>query len=54
LVDAVVSRDPELAAEEARKHLHGVGQEIVSSLGVPEQLLEEKEKQLGPLVSRVL
>ncbi len=53
LVEAIVSQDPKLAAEEAHKHLHSVGQEIVSSLGVPQHLLEEKEEQIGPLVCRV-
>lgn len=53
LVDAVVSRETELAAEEARKHLHSIRREIVSSLGVPEDLLEEKEKQIGPLLGQI-
>jgi len=53
LVDAVVSRETELAAEEARKHLHSIRREIISSLGVPEDLLEEKEKQIGPLLGQI-
>lgn len=49
LVDAVASRDPNLAAQQAVKHIQGLGRELVMLFGISASVLEEKEKEMWPL-----
>lgn len=49
LIEAIISRDRKKAAACASNHLQNVKNELVASLGVPEELMEEKEQAIGPL-----
>ena len=46
LADAITSSRPAEAVDAAFRHLRGVRQDIVSSLGVPEELLVRRESQV--------
>ena len=47
LADAIVDGRPEEAVDAALIHLHGIREDVVSSLGVPEELLIGREEQVG-------
>ncbi len=48
LFEAIASGVPEEAAEAALRHLQGVRGDVVTSLGVPEDLLKRREEQIRP------
>lgn len=52
LVEAVTSHNVDLAAQRATEHLRSVSNELVSSLGVSEAHLREKEQQIWPLLGQ--
>lgn len=47
IAEAIESRDPELAEQRAEEHIIDIGRQIVSYLGVPQELLDQKMTQLG-------
>lgn len=46
IVDAISQRDPEQAANNVSTHIKNLGSELVSFLGIPQNLLVEKEEQM--------
>ncbi len=49
LVEAIASRDGDLAVQRAVEHIHSMGRELVALAGIPSGLLLEKVRQLWPL-----
>ncbi len=49
IVAAIASGDAELAAGQTLKHILNLGKELVAFLGIPENVLQPKEQELGPL-----
>lgn len=47
LADAIAARDANLAEQRAKEHIQDIGRQIVSYLGVPQELLDRKMVQLG-------
>jgi DNA-binding GntR family transcriptional regulator len=50
IVDAVAAHNAELAAEAAIMHIHNLGTELVDFLGIPIDLLKEKETQIKSML----
>jgi DNA-binding GntR family transcriptional regulator len=46
IVDAIAQQDSELAAINVANHIKNLGKELVGFLGIPQDLLSEKEKQM--------
>ncbi len=51
ILEAVAAHDPEQAARQALTHIRNLRRELIEFLGVPAELLQEKEKQVEPLLS---
>jgi DNA-binding GntR family transcriptional regulator len=49
IVEAIAAGQGELAARHIREHIHNLGQELVTFLDVPEEMLHGRETQLGSL-----
>lgn len=47
IAEAIESRNPELAEQRAKEHIIDIGRQIVTYLGVPQELLDQKINQLG-------
>jgi DNA-binding GntR family transcriptional regulator len=47
IADAIAARDADLAEQRAEEHIREIGRQIVSYLGVPQELLDRKTIQLG-------
>jgi DNA-binding GntR family transcriptional regulator len=47
IAEAIEARDANLAEQRAVEHIRDIGDQLVSYLGVPQKLLDEKTKQLG-------
>jgi DNA-binding GntR family transcriptional regulator len=47
IAHAIEARNADLAEQRAVEHIRDIGNQLVSYLGVPQQLLDEKTKQLG-------
>jgi DNA-binding GntR family transcriptional regulator len=47
IANAVEARDADLAEQCAEEHIRDIGMQIVSFLGVPQEMLNHKIKQLG-------
>ena len=47
IVEAIAAHDPEQAARQASTHIRNLRPELVGYLGIPDELLELKEKQSG-------
>ena len=50
IVDAIAVRDADQAARQAIVHIQNLGKELVDFLGIPSELLREKEAQIQPLL----
>jgi GntR family transcriptional repressor for pyruvate dehydrogenase complex len=48
IIDAISNQQPDLAAEKVILHIKNLGDELVSYLNIPRDLLMEKEKQILP------
>lgn len=46
IVDAISAQNPEIAANQVVTHIKNLGQELVTFLGIPQILLNEKEEQM--------
>jgi len=51
ILNAVATHNPELAARQTIIHIRNLRRELIEFLGVPAALLQEKEKQVEPLLS---
>ena len=51
ILDAVATRDPDKAALQTITHIRNLRKELIEFLGVPAELLLDKEKQIEPLLS---
>ena len=49
IVEAIGSNNPELAASNVSIHIKNLGNELVSFLEIPRELLSEKENQMLPV-----
>jgi DNA-binding GntR family transcriptional regulator len=49
IAEAIAGGNAELAAEQTLKHILNLGEELVTFLGIPENILQLKEQELGPL-----
>lgn len=47
IAEAIEAQDADLAEQRAVEHIHEIGSQIVSYLGVPQELLDKKMIQLG-------
>jgi DNA-binding GntR family transcriptional regulator len=47
IAEAIEARNPELAEQRAMEHIQDIGRQIVSYLGVPQKLLDQKINHLG-------
>ncbi|MBK9926052.1 MAG: GntR family transcriptional regulator [Anaerolineales bacterium] len=47
IAEAIEARNPDLAEQRAVEHIREIGNQLVSYLGVPQTLLDEKTKHLG-------
>jgi DNA-binding GntR family transcriptional regulator len=50
ILDAIAAHDADLAAEKAANHIQNLGKELVAYLGIPVELLHEKEIQIYPIL----
>jgi DNA-binding GntR family transcriptional regulator len=50
IVDAIAAHDAELAVEHAIIHIRNLGKELVDYLGIPIELLKEKETQIKTML----
>ena len=50
LVDALASHDADLAERRAIEHMKSLGNELIALIGIPVALLEERLRQVGPLL----
>ena len=47
LVEAIEASDPDLAEQRAIAHIHNLGEELVTFLGIPREELESKARLLS-------
>ena len=50
ILEAIASGDPDRAANHTIKHIHKSGRELVDFLGIAEDALKERERQIEPLL----
>jgi DNA-binding GntR family transcriptional regulator len=48
IVDAIAARAPDLAAMRTSAHIRNMRPELIEYLGIPEDLIDEKERQIAP------
>jgi DNA-binding GntR family transcriptional regulator len=51
ILEAVAAHDPDQAARQAITHIRNLRKELIEFLGIPTELLQEKEKQVEALLS---
>ncbi len=51
ILNAVAAHEPEQAARQTIIHIRNLRKELIEFLGIPAELLEDKEKQVEPLLS---
>jgi DNA-binding GntR family transcriptional regulator len=51
IAEAIAAHDPEKAAQAAVQHVRNLGHELVEYLGIPAELLSEKESQINTTVT---
>ena len=50
IVEAFQAHEPELAARQVLVHIHNLRKELVDFLGIPPEMIDEKEAQIGNLL----
>lgn len=51
IAEAIIIRQPDLAAQQVALHIKNRSRELVTFLGIPEKLLDSKVQQLSPLIT---
>lgn len=50
ILDAIASHNPDAAAHAALEHIHSLGKDLETYLGIPNDLIRQKEKQFSSVV----